>query len=328
MRKSFLQNVGALFSSTSSSPDPTSAPSSVTPELLKAIAGSPNLVAYRAKVLFKEFDTNHNGEIERNELKAALVAMLQSLSLPLPSEAEVENVLMKFDSDHSGSLNEEQFAKWFTEFVAHQASAGKDARRAHSADSGRGYGGDAQSPNASGMNIVDAGHGFTALHEAASKGDSRQVEEYLKSRADVRVQSAAGYTPLACAVLGNQAATVRTLLYARSDVESTDNHGDRPLIHAVKHASADVVTELLRAGATPNCCGGDRELDFSPLHIAAQNSSKGPASPNALQIAEILLQAGANLNSENKSGYTPFAVAEDWGSAKCAEFFRSKGGHR
>lgn len=321
-RSSFL---GSLFSSSSAS-DP-SAPSScsVTPELLKAIAGSPNLVAYRAKVLFKEFDANNNGAIERSELSSALVAMLKNLNLPLPSESAVESVLMQFDSDHSGSLNEEQFAKWFTAFVASQASqaSSKQNAHAHSADVGRGYGGDV-----SGMSVVDAGNGFTALHVAAKKGDSRQVDEYLKYGANVKVQSTAGYTPLVCAVFEDQAATVQTLLAARSDVEATDSHGDTPLIHAVKHASAKVVSQLLAAGASPNCRGGDWELDFSALHIAAQNSSKQPAALHALQIAELLLKAGANLHCENKSGYTPFAIAEDWGSTKCAEFFKSKGGRR
>lgn len=319
MRRSFL---GSLFPSSFSSAPSAPSPCSVTPELLKAIAGSPNLVAYRAKVLFKEFDTNHDGEIERSELKAALVAMFQSLNLPLPSESAVESVLMNFDSDHSGRLNEEQFAKWFTAFVAHQANCGESAR-VRNADAGHRHCG-----NASGMNIVDAAHGLTALHIAARSGDTRQVKEYLQSGANVKVRSASEYTPLACAAMENHAATVQILLAARSDVEATDSCGDTPLIHAVKSASANVVSLLLAAGATPNCCGGDRELDFSPLHIAARSSSKQSTTANALQIAEILLKAGANLHSKNKSGYTPFAIAEDWGSGKCAEFFKSKGGCR
>lgn len=316
MASSFL---GSLFSSTFSSAPSAPSPCSVTPELLKAIAGSPNLVAYRAKVLFREFDTNHDGGIQRSELQAALVAMCQSLHVPLPSESAVESVLMNFDSNHSGVLNEEQFAKWFTAFVAQHANSGA----VHTADEGRRNG------DASGMNIVDAAHGVTALHVAARSGDTRQLNEYLKSGANIKVRSSsAGHTPLVCAVIENHAATVQILLAARSDVEATDSHGDTPLIHAVKSADANVVSLLLSAGATPNCCGADRELDFSPLHIAARNSSKQGADSNALQVAEILMKAGANLHSKNKSGYTPLAMAEDWGSGKCAEFFKSKGCYR
>ena len=71
------------------------------------------------------------------------------------------------------------------------------------------------------------------------------------------------------------------------------------LIDAVMHNQAQKVARLLKRGVNPNEC--EDELLFSPLHYAAAHSS--------IEIAALLLAAGANLEAKDLEGFTPLETA-------------------
>jgi len=74
---------------------------------------------------------------------------------------------------------------------------------------------------------------------------------------------------------------------------------DRALLEAAKRGDVEVVKSLLNEGADPNAAQGD---GLSALHMAAQDGN--------LKLAEILIDAGANIEAKTRIGsYTPLHIA-------------------
>jgi Ca2+-binding EF-hand superfamily protein len=65
------------------------------------------------KVLFKKFDVNGDGKIDREELHSLLDHLSESLKIEKPTEKMVLRFLEKIDTDHNGSINFEEFQIWF-----------------------------------------------------------------------------------------------------------------------------------------------------------------------------------------------------------------------
>ncbi|HVV67970.1 MAG TPA: ankyrin repeat domain-containing protein [Gammaproteobacteria bacterium] len=73
----------------------------------------------------------------------------------------------------------------------------------------------------------------------------------------------------------------------------------KQLIEAVQMDDATKTAELLRSGLDAN--GYEDYARVTPLHFAAQ--------ANALESAQLLLQAGANPASKTIEGITPLNIA-------------------
>lgn len=160
----------------------------------------------------------------------------------------------------------------------------------------------------------------THLMYAASKGDAERVR-WLLARASVVAQleltDANGWTALTWAAFkGGCAATVRILIAAGANVTVSSKSYETPLILAANAGHAEVVHELLSAGAgttsTINgalCHGviGGHERVVRVL-LAAGASACGPndntttplehaAKRNFVDIIHALIQAGADVNA-------------------------------
>jgi len=98
------------------------------------------------------------------------------------------------------------------------------------------------------------------------------------------------------------------------DINSKDESGRTVLHHATEEGDAEVVRTLLswRANVDEENAKGD-----APLHTAAAN--------NQVAVAGLLLEAGAERNKRNSIGYTPVAIAEEWGVSSTLQFLQSKG---
>jgi ankyrin repeat protein len=71
------------------------------------------------------------------------------------------------------------------------------------------------------------------------------------------------------------------------------------LISAITHNQVKEVAQLLKQGANPNGCEDD--LLYSPLHWAAAHSK--------VEIAKLLIDAGADLEAKDHEGFTPLETA-------------------
>ena len=171
---------------------------------------------------------------------------------------------------------------------------------------------------------VDYG-GFTPLLFAAREGELESAQYLLAAGANVNARSivnnwqrqvtaepravyrpAGGLTPLLYAAREGCVECAALLVGGGADIKLADPEGISPLVMAVINMQFDLAAELIRRGADPN------KWDFwgrAPLYAAVDVNTipRGgrPDRPSldrtsALQIAEMLLEAGANPNAQLK----------------------------
>lgn len=124
-------------------------------------------------------------------------------------------------------------------------------------------------------------YGITPIFSALRESDTAQLELLLKNGADPNARNAEGRTALNQPYLSHD--IYKTLLAGKADPNTQDKAGAAPL-----HRLADVARQIPSAPPPP----GSPTSDGVDLN-----------SPAAL--AELLLNAGANPNLRNNSGYTP-----------------------
>ncbi len=109
---------------------------------------------------------------------------------------------------------------------------------------------------------------MSAIHEAARKGDLREVERLLDSGLNVDVcDDDADETPLMAACLSTDAPVelVRLLLDRGADPNCRSATGYTPVIHAACAERMDVIELLLAAGASPDGASSHNESALSIL---------------------------------------------------------------
>lgn len=139
------------------------------------------------------------------------------------------------------------------------------------------------------VNVADLWK-FTPLHEAAAKGKYEIVRLLLKHGADVTKKNRDGATPLDLVREGDQ--DVADLL-----------RGNAALLDAAKKGNLARVQRLV----TPDNinCRDIQGRNSTPLHLAA--------GYNNLEVAEFLLEHGADVNAQDKGGLIPLHNASSYG---------------
>lgn len=139
------------------------------------------------------------------------------------------------------------------------------------------------------VNVADLWK-FTPLHEAAAKGKYEIVKLLIKHGADVSKKNRDNHTPLDLVREGDP--DVADLL-----------RGNVALLDAAKKGNLARVQRLV----TPeniNCCDAQGR-NSTPLHLAA--------GYNNFEVAEFLLENGAEVNSQDKGGLIPCTMLRRMG---------------
>ena len=174
--------------------------------------------------------------------------------------------------------------------------------------------------------------GYTPLHKASYAGHADVVSCLLGLGAELNPKSNSGSTPLHGAAFYGHPAAVKSLVEAGADVNAINSGGYSPLLSAMAGGQTEIVQILIDHGADPDVTTRDGQ---TALMLAAQSShreltesilSRNPdleiadsygrtallltarESGNA-EIAELLIDAGANMNARDRFGSTPLELA-------------------
>ncbi|CAH1784886.1 unnamed protein product [Owenia fusiformis] len=145
-----------------------------------------------------------------------------------------------------------------------------------------------------GVNVADLWK-FTPLHEAAAKGKFEICKLLLKHGADPNKKNRDGNTPLDLVKEGDN--DVADLL-----------RGDAALLEAAKKGNLARVQKL---STQENInCRDSQGRNSTPLHLAA--------GYNNVEVAEFLLENGADVNAQDKGGLIPLHNASSYGHVDIA----------
>jgi ankyrin repeat protein len=139
----------------------------------------------------------------------------------------------------------------------------------------------------------------SALHAAAKDGHASTLRLLIAHGADVRAPASLdGFTALHLAVIGRQVEAVRVLLSAKAPLEARDHEGRTPLAwgpYAYRPQAKHIYEKL----GEPH---GTMFVD-----------------PGAATVINLLLDAGARINTVDHEGNTPLHEAVILGSVRGAE---------
>jgi ankyrin repeat protein len=154
------------------------------------------------------------------------------------------------------------------------------------------------------------------IFEAASTGDEARLQTILSENATAaQAFSGDGWTPLHLAAAFGTPLSVAALVFrgARVDAVSQNSQKNQPLHAALALGRNPSTIELLIAhGADVNAtqAGG-----FTAIYSTA--------AANRIDLAEMLMEHGANPHSTNEQGKTPADFAREHGHADLAAWFDS-----
>ncbi|KAM5205775.1 LOW QUALITY PROTEIN: ankyrin repeat domain-containing protein 7 [Hipposideros larvatus] len=152
------------------------------------------------------------------------------------------------------------------------------------------------------------------LDNAAAAGDLEKVKEYLQLKTyDVNIQDRKYRVPLHLACAYGHSNIVSLLIEKQCKVSVWDSESRSPLVKAVQFEKEDCATILLD-GVDPNLVDlvGNTALHYA---VCGRNVS----------LVRKLLEHHANLEAQNKDGYTPLLLAITENNAEIVEFLLKRG---
>ncbi|MGE0009924.1 MAG: ankyrin repeat domain-containing protein [Candidatus Babeliales bacterium] len=140
----------------------------------------------------------------------------------------------------------------------------------------------------------------TPLMAAALRGSTKAMRVLLDAGANKNARCSTGKTALHSAIITDKALAVRMLIDEHADLEATDRFDHTPLIKELNTFASDetILDMLLDAGANVHVKTRDCN---TLLHLAAHH-----VRPNAITV---LLGKGLPINAKNDAGKTPLHKA-------------------
>jgi uncharacterized protein len=160
--------------------------------------------------------------------------------------------------------------------------------------------------------------GATALHWAAYFNDPETTALLLRAGAKVMARNALGVTPLALAAQQGGANVIDQLIQAGAgpnDPLNFVNSGETPLMHAARSGSVEAVKVLVKAGADVNAKETWNE----------QTALMWAAAEGNAPVVEALIGLDANIQARSNAGTTPFLFAVRKGDMRSVQALLAAG---
>ena len=173
-----------------------------------------------------------------------------------------------------------------------------------------------------GVNTQDK-ENVTPLHLASYLGRVEISQVLLKHGANANTKCKLGRTPLHLVAEGkheNGVCITDLLLEHGADVNAQDNGNMTPLHFAAYYRKAEIVRVLLDRGATADL---ETDLGRTPMHALVQRPHD--CGNDGVEIAQLLLEHGTDINAQDKHNITPLHFASYRGNVGIAPFLLSHG---
>ncbi|MBE9117549.1 ankyrin repeat domain-containing protein [Lusitaniella coriacea LEGE 07157] len=155
---------------------------------------------------------------------------------------------------------------------------------------------------------------LSSLIAAVVRGEIQTIRELIVKGANINVFDENGETPLYISVSNYAIDVARVLLELGADPNTpAENDSYTPLAEAIVRRYTEMVTLLIEAGANPDLLVNGA----TPLMIAAES--------NCLDIANVLLQTGIDVNFRTENGQTALFFAARSGKIEMMQLLQNAG---
>lgn len=160
----------------------------------------------------------------------------------------------------------------------------------------------------------------TPLHRVVQEDNPELVLSLIQDGADVNAAIDNGITPLHIATGEGHLEVVRVLLEHGADPNVQQVRGGTPLHIAVQEGHLEIIKLLLEKGADPNIAD---KTGVRPLHTLCLKNKI--AEEQLTDVAEWLLDAGAEIDAVSEDGSTALQAACDYEHPELVALLLAKG---
>ncbi|ODM92373.1 Protein phosphatase 1 regulatory subunit 12B [Orchesella cincta] len=184
------------------------------------------------------------------------------------------------------------------------------------------------------INAVDE-DGITALHQACIEDNFDMVEFLLENGADVNISDNEGWTPLHAVATCCYVSIAKLLMEHGANVVALNNDCSIPL----DICKSDEIRELFiqeingkgidlkdaRRGEEVKMMDDAKRwlangaVDENPHPVTGATAMHVAACKGYIKVLDLLIKAGANMNSQDFDGWTPLHAAAHWGQKEACE---------
>ena len=177
-------------------------------------------------------------------------------------------------------------------------------------------------------------YGVTPLYLACQNADPAMIERLLKAGADANAVSTEGETALMTVARTGVVEAAKVLLDHGAKVDAREQwHGQTALMWAVDEQHPAMVKELIAHGADVNAVSNvnhwERQKTAEPRDKWLPSGGLTPllfaARQGCVECEQVLLDAGAKINTTDPDGISPVLIAIINGHYDAAAFLLNKG---